>query len=663
MFRTSDPYLRTSGKSQQANQIVQATKIPSGRAVLIGMGALLVLLGGCRKIQVATYHNDNLRTGWNQFERHLTYANAASLTALPPITLDDEVDTQPLVVPDVRITAGPHQGKHDVVYVATQGNTIYAIDANSGQILLQPKFGTPVPILTDPGVPAYNCGNNGPNIGIDGTPVIDSLSNTMYVITYSYEGNSPIYRIHALDLGNLTDKIPPRPVAASHTLTDGSTFTFQSAWQRQRPGLLLSNGVVYAGFGSFCDWGGRQGPGPLSRGWVLGWQAGSLNPLPTNHLNDRLVTEPNNMFLSSVWMSGYGLAADPSGNVYFISGNSDWSGTTYDGVNNIPESVIRLKADLTMAPPPSSLFTPDNVASLDQTDWDLGSGGVMLLPPQPSNPGSLAIAAGKDGRMFLLNRDNLGGFIPGNTGALDMGQIGSCWCGQSYFYDGVPHIVSSGGNQVMEWDLQLPQLKLVSKGTSLQLPSGGDSGFFTSVSSWGTSNAVIWAVSHPDSNRTVWLYAFQASPAGANLAQPLFSAPAGTWPYGGNANIVPTVANGKIYVASYQQLIIFGHHGHRGKKAEEFHMKAPEPVRFTLREGRHEVYGTIREINKSKLTMRTRDGKDVEVDVSAAVESGRSILFTVGRNIEVLGTYDANGVLHAESIQRTKAQATWPSDR
>lgn len=413
----------------------------------------LVLLAGCSRIHVATYHNNNLRTGWNASERHLKYSNVHSLTALS-VTLDDEVDTQPLIAPKVKITSGPHRGRHDVVYVATEGNTIYAIDANSGQILLHPNFGTPVPMLTNPAVPAYPCGNNGPNIGIDGTPVIDTQTKTMYVIIYTFDNGTPTYRIHGLDLGNLTDKIPPRIVTASHTLTNGPVFKFDAAWQRQRPGLLLANGNVYAGFGSFCDWGGvRYQLGPASRGWVLGWQAGSLNPLPTNHLNDTLGSVPNSEFLSSVWMSGYGLAGDPSGSVYFISGNSDYSGTTYDGFNNIPESVVRLNSDLTMTPPnppnPNpSLFTPSNEVSLENGDTDFGSGGVMLLPPQPSNPADLAIAAGKDGNMYLLNRANLGGFTTNNAGAFDTQQIGGCWCGQTYFNDGTPHVVSSGGNQV-----------------------------------------------------------------------------------------------------------------------------------------------------------------------------------------------------------------------
>jgi hypothetical protein len=287
----------------------------------------IALMTGCEKHHraVTTYHYDNLRTGWNSEEEQLTPANVVSskFGLLHSVVLDDQVDTQPLVVPDVKITSGPYHGEHDVVYVATEGNTIYAIDGSSGAVLLKPNFGSPVPL-------PLGCGNNGPNVGIDGTPVIDRETQTMYVIVYSLETGGPIYRIHALDLGSLKDKIPSVVVAASHTLSNGSTFNFDARFQRQRPALLASHGNIYAGFGSFCDF-----RADVSRGWVLGWQAGSLTPLAANQLNDRDATSPNSFFLSSVWMSGYGLSADPEGNLYFVTGNSDYSGTTYNGATNI----------------------------------------------------------------------------------------------------------------------------------------------------------------------------------------------------------------------------------------------------------------------------------------------------------------------------------------
>ncbi len=260
--------------------------------VLAGLGA--VALG---QTAVTTYHYDNYRTGWNQQESTLTPANVKSgvFGLLKVVTLDDQVDGQPLVVPGVVITAGKYKGTHDAVYVATENNTIYAIDIHSRVTLLKVNFGPPI------GYP-LGCGNNGPNVGVNSTPVIDLSSNTLYVMVYTRNSKAqPIYLLHALDLGSLTDKVTPQLVSASHTLTDGSTFNFNATYQRQRPGLLLANGSIYAGFGSFCDFNAN-----LSRGWLLGWTAGTLAPFPSNELFDQQATSPDSFFLSSIWMSGYG---------------------------------------------------------------------------------------------------------------------------------------------------------------------------------------------------------------------------------------------------------------------------------------------------------------------------------------------------------------------
>lgn len=231
--------------------------------------AISVLITACAlaasaqvaQVAVTTYHYDNKRTGWNSNETTLTPTNVStSLGLLHTVPLDDQVDGQPLIVPGINVTAGNFPGTHDVVYVATEGNTVYAIDTHSGAVLLNPNFGSPVPR-------PLGCNNNGPNVGINSTPVIDLGSNTMYVIVYTNGATGPAYRIHALDLGSLTDKVPPLLVSASHTLVDGTTYRFNATYQRQRPGLLLANSNVYAGFGSFCDFAAN-----LSRGWLLGWK-------------------------------------------------------------------------------------------------------------------------------------------------------------------------------------------------------------------------------------------------------------------------------------------------------------------------------------------------------------------------------------------------------
>ena len=471
------------------------------------------------KTAVTTYHNDNLRTGWNHHETLLTpkAVSSSSFGQLTSVTLDDQVDGQPLVMPDQRIGTGPKARKRDVVYVATEGNTVYAIDAANGKILLQRNFGTPVSY-------PLGCTNNGPNVGINSTPVIDRNTSTMYVIIYTSESQGPVYRIHALSLDSLKDKVKPVVVSGSHKLTDGTQFNFNATYQRQRPGLLLANGNVYAGFGSFCDYAAN-----LSRGWLLGWQASSLQPLAGNEVFDTQATSPDDFFLSSIWMSGYGIAADDAGNLFFVTGNSDYSGTTYDGVTDIQESVIEVSADLTQV---LDLFTPDDWSYLDQGDVDFGSGGAMLLPRQPGYIPHLVVAAGKEGNMFLMNRDDLGGYDPNNNNVLGTYYIGGCWCGQSYFQDAdlAGRVVSSGGNTVGVWKLQTSPSVALTNISNAAITTGQSPGFLTSVSSNGTKHPIIWALSRPYTNPPlIYLYAFNPEAGGSSLAQ-IFSGKAGSGP-------------------------------------------------------------------------------------------------------------------------------------
>jgi hypothetical protein len=499
---------------------------------------------------VTTHHYDNKRTGLNSHESILTPANVgtSSFGLLQTITLDDQVDAQPLMVPNVNITAGSSQGLHDVVYLATENNTIYAIDAHNFSTLLTVNLGTPVP-------KPLGCVNNGPNVGINGTPVIDRTAKTMYVIAYTNDTSGPTYRIHALDMGNLTDKVTAVVISASHSLADGSTYSFAAKYQRQRPGLLLANGNVYAGFGSFCDY-----KASLSRGWILGWQTGTLTPLAGNEIFDTQVTSPRNFFLTAIWMSGFGLAADDFGNILAVTGNSDSSGTTYDGITNIQESAVKISPDLTSV---MDLFTPMDQSHLDKTDGDFGSGGILVLPDQKGSVPHMAVAAGKSGTLFLMNADNLGGYSSTSNNVLGSYSIGACWCGPSYFVDsdGVGRVVSSGGKTVEVWKLSTsPSPSLTNTTSSTSIVGGQEGGFITSVSSNVNKNAIIWALSHPASrsDTTIYLYAFNPDAGGSTMTQ-LFKGAAGSWTtYYGQSNLVPVVANGQVYVATNQQLQIFG---------------------------------------------------------------------------------------------------------
>ncbi len=561
------------------------------------------------------------------------------------------MDTQPLLIPNVTTTRGAKSGSaHDVLYVATESNSIYAIDASSGTILFQTNLGAPVPA-------PLGCNNNGPNVGIDGTPVIDRAAGVMYVIAYTLEGSVPTYRIHELSLSDLSDVTPSVVVSASHTLTDSTTYNFNATYQRQRPGLLEANGNIYAGFGSFCDFSASQ-----SRGWLLGWQAGSLIPLAANRLNNSLAQSPDSFFLTAIWMSGYGLASDPSGNIYFVTGNSDYSGDTYNGVTNVPESVVKVSADLTQL---LSIFTPFDAGQMDQYDADLGSGGVMLLPVG-STP--LAAAAGKTGTLYVLNQNSLGGYVQnGPNNDLAEVSIGGCWCGPSYYAVKKKHqrIVASGGSSVTVWNVKDKHKVGLTFAGSAGLPNGQDPGFFTTVSSTKNGrNAIIRALARPQSvPGPMTLVALAAERSSGSQLQTLYQAPAGYWAApNGNANTVPVVANGKVFIASYQQLQIFGLGGSAATASTG--RAIPAGAYRGAVKTPNEVTGTLVKVNGSQLTLRARDGKLVRVDGSAALKNERSEDLIAGRPFDVRGTYDAAGIMRAAIIIRAKpSPSTWPPDR
>jgi hypothetical protein len=496
--------------------------------------------------EVLTYHNDAQRSGWNPNEAILTPTTVSSsgFGLLATVTLDGRVDGQPLLVALQRIEG---EGFHSVLYVATENNTIYAIDALNGAILKKRTLG-PRLVVT---------GNCSHSVGVYSTPTIDLLARTLYVMSGTVStGGVPEYDLHALNLETLADRVEsPVVVKATQTLQDGTQFTFNASYELQRPALLESDGHIYAAFGSYGDCDGHN-----SRGWVLGWDKYSLEPLPNNELlNRRPQAGISRLFLSSIWMSGYGPASDEFGGLYFTTGNTEPG--TYDEVLNVSESAVRLSNDLGQM---VGSFTPANVQTLDTEDGDYGSGGLMVLPDQSGPFPHIAVASGKDGRLFVLNRDKMGGFhspdIPKYV------SIGQCWCGPSYFeLPRRPLIVTSGGTNLSEWsittDKDLPSLSLVASVPAAVESSQHDPGFFTSISSDGEKpgTAIIWAVGHgAGTENSVTLHAFDATPTGGTLRQ-LWSGVAGVWPYYAlNPNVVPTVANGHVYVASVNQIRIFG---------------------------------------------------------------------------------------------------------
>jgi hypothetical protein len=615
------------------------------RLLMLGLSAL-----GCvaHAANVTTHHYDTLRTGWNPAETVLTPAavSSASFQLSTTVSLDEQVDAQPLLLQAQLI---PDQGTHDVVYVATEGDTVYAIDAASGAILLSRSLGTPVPYTALPG----GCNNNSDVVGISSTPVIDPSTGTLYLIAYTYESGQPVYRIHALSVTTLADQVAPVAVTASASLTNGDTYSFQPGSSRQRSALLLANGAVYAGFASFCDNNAN-----LSRGWVLGWNTGTLVPLAANTLTNKLGTSPHRFFLSSIWMAGSGIAASSAGNLYFVTGNTDYNGREYNPVTNVAESAVQISADLLTV---QSVFTPANQPSLDRDDNDFGSGGILLLPPQTGASNDLATAAGKDGILYLLNADNLGG---GKSAPLGKVRIGGCWCSESYYTasDGTGHVVGSGGNSLTVWEVKTGATpRLVHLATSSPIANGQDPGSFTTISSNGTTagSVVLWTVGRPTDNSpaSINLYAFSES------GQQLFSGIAGTWPNtGGDANLVPMVANGRVYVASYQSLAIYGLGTGAVVKAPL--IAAKSPLRARLAPGHHEVFGTVVHQDGAELTVAKRDGDLVAVDGTEAFALSRAAEPSVGHGIIVRGIFGPGGVLQADTLLHAKDNpALWPADR
>jgi hypothetical protein len=598
---------------------------------------------------ITTYHYDNFRTGWNQAETILTPANVASSAfgLLLQVHLDEQVDAQPLYVPR-QVIAG---GTHNVVYVATENDTMYAIDADTGARLIIAHFGSPVPYEA-----THDCVQNATRLGFTSTPVYDPSSNLIYAISYTYENSTQVYRLHEINAITLQDQIPSVVISATGTLSNGTTVSFNPAAQRQRAALLLSKGNIYAGFGSFCD-----NTPATTRGWVLGWNAGTLQPLATNALINRNATSPNSYFESDIWMSGYGIAADTNGTIYFVTANSDPAGNTWSAANNLEESVVKLNSESLSRV--DDYFTPSGkygYGALDAAGADFGAGGVLLLPPQPGKVPLIAVAAGKAGPMYVVNRDDMGGMHAPNN-VLGTYPNDGCYCGQSYFTgsDGIGRVVESTGDVIRVWQVVTSTSanpKLTLESTSPALNSGQDPGFFTSISSNGQTagTAVIWAVSRPNNTaHDVYLQAFDPANASANI----YNAVAGTWVHAdANANIVPVVADGRVFVATVDYLSIFGLSTTASHVAAHA-LPALPPVTFA--DAPRQLHGIVTLSDGPRFTVRTRTGTLVRIDASAAKARPPK----VGQAILACGSYDAHGMLVAKRLYRQMAQPVlWDPD-
>jgi hypothetical protein len=500
---------------------------------------------------VVTHHNDTWRTGQNTAEAQLTPAVVANFTGsqvfgkLGTVTLDAAVDGQPLVVPKVAVTGDPNSGTHDVVYVATRNNTVYAINPVTLTVLTSRNLGTAAYFPTTVG----SCPGLNAQIGVNSTPVIDTSTNSLYVMAYVQAPTGPQWVLHRLSLADLSDIVPAVTVSASANLSNGATQAFNAGYVRQRTALLESGGNVIATFSSFCESAGTN-----FRGWVLGFNTTTLalNTAGVDLVNKQS-SNASSYFMSSVWMSGAGAAADEAGNIYFTTGNS--LAGSYDGVNAIQESAVKINPATGAL---LSVYTPQSVNYLDQQDMDISSGGITLLPNANERVGAVQA---KDGVVRIFSRDNLGG---NNDSALQFATpAGGCWCQPSYFNDGLDRLVTSGGNQINLYTWQTGSNPNLLMQGSAQIPNVQGQGTFTSITNGAGANSIIWALARPNGSTTaINLLAYQATPVNGALPL-LYASGAGVWTSLFNANLVPTVANGRVYVAGTGELTIFGLGGTR----------------------------------------------------------------------------------------------------
>jgi hypothetical protein len=498
-------------------------------------------------VDVLTYHNDNSRSAQNLMETTLTPANvnATQFGLLRVLPADGLVDGQPLIVSGLSVSGVVR----NVIYVVTENDSVYSYDADSGAALIH------VSVLGSGETPSDNrgCGQVTPQIGITSTPVIDRSAGpngTLYVAAMSKNAAGDyIQRLHALDLLSLAER-PDSPVAIQATYPGTAnnsvgTTSFEPGQYEERAGLLLLNATVYTAWTSHCD-------AKPYNGWIMGYDESTLAQSQALNLT------PNGSE-GAIWQAGGGMAADSAGNIYALVANGTFD-TTLDAAGfpvqgDYGNAFIKLSSASPLQV--TDYFDMDNTVTESNDDVDLGSGGAMLLPDQTDSTGvvrQLAVGAGKDGHLYVVNRSNMGKFSMSNNaiwedmpGALP----GGIWATPAYF-QGTVYYGDVGGTLKA---FGIEQALLGNTPTSQTSMSFGYPGTAPAVSANGSSNGIVWAV---ENSSPAVLHAFAAG----NLQTELYNsnqAANGRDNFGaGNKFITPSIANGKVYVGTRTGVAVFG---------------------------------------------------------------------------------------------------------
>jgi len=518
--------------------------------------AVLVLLAvsvsSNAQVSVTTNRNDNARDGQNLNETILTPANVnvTQFGKLFSQTVDGYVYAQPLYVPNVSI---PGLGTHNVVYVATEHDDVYAFDADSNTginaaPLWYTSFINPAKGITTVSSNDVNCTDLVPEIGITSTPVIDPATQTIFVVAKTKENGQFFQRLHALNITTGKEQPnSPRVIQASVKGTgDGSVngiVSFNPLTEGQRPGLLLINGNVVIAWASHCD----NGP---YHGWVIEYNETTLKRTAVWN------TTPNGG-LGGIWASGNGIATDGS-YMFVATGNGTYDGPK--GGRDFGDSVIKLPTS-TNESHPFDYFTPYDQGTLSTDDTDVGSGGVLLLPDQGSGAPHehLLVQVGKSGSIYLINRDHMGGYNPNNNNQIvqDMeNAIGGMWSSPAWWNNNV--YLSGQYDNLRQYTFN-PNTGLLSTGavyvTSTYFNFPGST---PSISASGNNDAILWALQDDNyGNGPAILHAYDATNVGTEFYNTTQD-PSRDTPGIAVKFTVPTVVNGKVYVPAQYELDVYG---------------------------------------------------------------------------------------------------------
>lgn len=492
---------------------------------------------------VTTYKYDLSRSGQNLTESILTQANvnAANFALLRFLSVDGNVDAQPLYLSNLTIGSTTH----NVVYVATENDSVYAFDSDTGSVLWHRSL---LGSGESPSDPVDGCGQITPQIGVTSTPVIDRAAGThgiLFAVAMSKNGSGGYFqRLHALDVTTGAELLKGPVTISARFSAAGATTSFDSQQYAERAALLLSQGRVYLSFTSHCD------SQPYS-GWVMAY--GETTLAQTAVFN----AGPNSGGGGpAIWMAGGGPAADAAGNVYLLTANGGFETTLNAGGfpsgADYGNSFLKLSGT-TLAV--MDYFAMKNEVSESAADEDLGSGGILLLPDVSDSSGTtrhLAVGAGKDGNLYVVSRDSMGKFNSASNNIwqeLDGALPGGIWSTPAYFNQTV--YFGPVSSPLVAFTLSGAKLAAGSS-TSTSFPYPGTSAV---VSANGTSNAIVWA--HENSNPAV-LHAYDAT----NLAHELYNssqAANGRDHFGaGNKFITPVVADGKVFVGTTDGVAVFG---------------------------------------------------------------------------------------------------------